>query len=868
MTWTNLPEAGVLLLMTLRFVDANTLAGEILIRDKDGKTVFEMSSLMKRTTENVAIDENIAAGPMPPEMAALYKLVGDWEITGITKDAENPHGLKTTWPSTSRKILGGRVVSQQATGHPSAKWAYSLCTFDTFSKAYARWLFKLDGTVLEYGGGWDENTQTMKWHWAGRDGSQSSDTWRFRGAHRIEWQVLTKNAVGKTALDFQATSIRLSDPGWVQLFNGKDLTDLNVSARQGGEWSVKDGVLIGKVDEKKSLKTNLVTTRNNYRNFHARVEMRLTGKCGGGLLFHAASPNFVENYAMVNFTETPAKTIGLNVRKAKGTFMHHAPIGQRKLQDEWFMLEVIAQYPKVVYRINGETVLELGDVRFEPGHLALSVGMPSGAIEVRKFEINEKPTLPPAEPGWAQLFNGKDLTGWKLHPEEPGDWAVEHGLLVGKKGRLGYLLTDRDDYENFHLRAEVKLNAGGDSGVFVRARPGPFVEGKKPEYLGKKSPPGYEAQICNDASSFRTGSLFLVEQGKEPALTREERQLVKPEEWCIVEVIADGPWLTVIVNGQRTSNVKNDAYTRGHLALQMWHENTGVHFKKIEIKELPATPPTPPEPAFQPLFNGRDFTGWTLEHFPKNRNVKEVWTIENNALSCFERIGLLRTERSYGDYILQTEFMFPQTHIEEDETLGRARLELLLHTSRMQASKPDVRLGVHIDGECTFAWLNESGLKQVKGRVIGSKLAVKEWHKLRVEARGDTLEVFINGQPMGKLKDCDPTRGHIAISPTGMPVSFRNIEIKELPPTRGSLTLRNPAAFDVLGSFYRIEGERRVLVKEYQLIKEGKDRTFDLELGEYEVRGMKLGGDDATKWHQRLLVTVGDSKAIVFQKQD
>jgi hypothetical protein len=58
------------------------------------------------------------------------------------------------------------------------------------------------------------------------------------------------------------------------------------------------------------------------------------------------------------------------------------------------------------------------------------------------------------------------------------------------------------------------------------------------------------------------------------------------------------------------------------------------------------------------------------------------------------------------------------------------------------------------------------------------------------------------------------------------------------------------------------------LVKEYPLIKEGKDRTFDLELGEYEVRGMKLGGDDATKWHQRLLVTVGDSKAIVFQKQD
>src|SRR5205085_2533400 len=69
--------------------------------------------------------------------------------------------------------------------------------------------------------------------------------------------------------------------------------------------------------------------------------------------------------------------------------------------------------------------------------------------------------------GWVQLFNGKDLTGWKYHPHQPGDWKVENGVLIGS-GRASFLFSDRGNYENFHLRAEVKMNKGGNSGVFFR----------------------------------------------------------------------------------------------------------------------------------------------------------------------------------------------------------------------------------------------------------------------------------------------------------------------------------------------------------------------------------------------------------------
>ena len=117
--------------------------------------------------------------------------------------------------------------------------------------------------------------------------------------------------------------------------------------------------------------------------------------------------------------------------------------------------------------------------------------------------IRSRTTSPPQpdekdEPaGWVQLFNGRDLTGWKKHPTAPGNWTVKDGVLVGNAG-LGYLFSERE-YGDFHLRAKVKLNAGGDSGIHFRSQFGPLEN-----YRGLKAPPGYEAQIALGLSANRT----------------------------------------------------------------------------------------------------------------------------------------------------------------------------------------------------------------------------------------------------------------------------------------------------------------------------------------------------------------------------
>src|ERR671916_116976 len=73
------------------------------------------------------------------------------------------------------------------------------------------------------------------------------------------------------------------------------------------------------------------------------------------------------------------------------------------------------------------------------------------------------------------LFNGKDLTGWKVHGTEK--WYVQNGELICESGPdkgYGYLATQKP-YKNFELTLEFKQEANGNSGVFFRSK----VEGTK-----------------------------------------------------------------------------------------------------------------------------------------------------------------------------------------------------------------------------------------------------------------------------------------------------------------------------------------------------------------------------------------------------
>ncbi|HEV3142978.1 MAG TPA: SUMF1/EgtB/PvdO family nonheme iron enzyme, partial [Gemmataceae bacterium] len=217
------------------------------------------------------------------------------------------------------------------------------------------------------------------------------------------------------------------------------------------------------------------------------------------------------------------------------------------------------------------------------------------AVEKLLAELENAPK--PTPDGFVPLFNGKDLTGWKKHLDQPGNWRVENGILIGSgPSRVSHLFSERSDYANFHLRAEAKINKAGNSGIYFRT---PFGLNRLGVY-----PPGYEAQIfvgdkaalSDNPEPQKTGSLFnFVPYTKIPPGA-------DADQWFTMEIIAYWNRITIKVNNTVTVDNyvdKNLAFTSGHIALQQAGPETVVQFRKIEIKELrpdednPASPPWP-----------------------------------------------------------------------------------------------------------------------------------------------------------------------------------------------------------------------------------------------------------------------------------
>jgi hypothetical protein len=101
-------------------------------------------------------------------------------------------------------------------------------------------------------------------------------------------------------------------------------------------------------------------------------------------------------------------------------------------------------------------------------------------LESAEFSGQRIPDLPP-RPNLAKvkfgdpiaLFNGKDLTGWRLvESGAVNGWSVQDGVLINRpdkdSGRhYGNLRTERE-FEDFNLKLEVKVPKGGNSGIYLR----------------------------------------------------------------------------------------------------------------------------------------------------------------------------------------------------------------------------------------------------------------------------------------------------------------------------------------------------------------------------------------------------------------
>jgi hypothetical protein len=172
---------------------------------------------------------------------------------------------------------------------------------------------------------------------------------------------------------------------------------------------------------------------------------------------------------------------------------------------------------------------------------------------------------------WKSIFDGKTLNGWKAN-DNPESWTVRDGTIVGD-GERSHLFYMGEQCENCEFKAEVKLNHSGNSGMYFRAA---FTPGW---------PKGYEAQVDNThPDPKRTGSLYNFKNVLE--------QLVPDDTWWTQHIIANGNHIIIKVNDKTVVDFidEKNTYMKGYLALQQHNKGSVVEYRKLMMRQLPASP--------------------------------------------------------------------------------------------------------------------------------------------------------------------------------------------------------------------------------------------------------------------------------------
>ena len=174
---------------------------------------------------------------------------------------------------------------------------------------------------------------------------------------------------------------------------------------------------------------------------------------------------------------------------------------------------------------------------------------------------------------WVELFNGKDLTGWRQ--AGPGSFTVEGGALT-THGGMGMLWYEGRKFRDFTLEVEWKVNHQcNNSGVFVR-----FPEkSDDPMYAVDN---GYEIQICDcdkKGLKYQTGAIY--DHGAATKLA------TKPAgQWNLYQITVVGQRYRVVLNGEKVNEFDGERGSEGYVGLQNHDIISRVSFRRVRVREI------------------------------------------------------------------------------------------------------------------------------------------------------------------------------------------------------------------------------------------------------------------------------------------
>jgi hypothetical protein len=376
--------------------------------------------------------------------------------------------------------------------------------------------------------------------------------------------------------------------GWASLFDGKSLngwTQKNGTAT----YEVVDGTIVGTTV--KGSPNSFLCSDRFYGDFELEFDVKLfDDRLNSGVQIRSHSiPSHkkgrVHGYQVEISTNGHAGFVYDEARRGWLSKDRDEPARRAAYKNgEWNRYRVICFGSSIRTWVNGVQVANITDDWSPTGFLGLQVhgvgGDPKYRVAWRNLRIRELGD----GGGFASLFNGKDLSGWKVN-ENPQSVTVKGGALVVRGERAHVFYNGpvyQHTFKNFELRALVKTKPKANSGIYFHTL---FQKSGWPEK-------GYEVQVNNSQSDWRrTAGLYGIVDIKEaPALD---------DAWFLMTVRVEGKHVTVSVDGkplidyeepdsvERPKNMAGRLLDRGTFAFQVHDPGSEVWYKDIRVKPLP-----------------------------------------------------------------------------------------------------------------------------------------------------------------------------------------------------------------------------------------------------------------------------------------
>lgn len=230
----------------------------------------------------------------------------------------------------------------------------------------------------------------------------------------------------------------------------------------------------------------------------------------------------------------------------------------------------------------------------EAGAKKLQEAMPQLKVYYSDHPFIAVDCAAPQDVAWTDLFNGKDLAGWKTNGVAEG-WTVKNGELVteplAEKPNMGWLMTEKS-YADFELQLEFMTAQRTDSGVAFRCDPEETSGAGHAEIQIIDEQDAELVHKMDEGPHRRTGA--LAGQSSLRTLPKLERGA-----WHTMTLTANGRQLTVTVDGIKTVDTNLNEHVEDAKKMNrkgIWQPSgsiglaklgaSPVRFRNIRIREL------------------------------------------------------------------------------------------------------------------------------------------------------------------------------------------------------------------------------------------------------------------------------------------